>query len=86
MLVVDAFLSLLAWLPQDLYFALLSDADAELSMYDTNLLTIDASLAALISTNAFTTPVVYLIFNENFRVSFSPVFILLNLLALINSF
>ncbi|XP_067943470.1 putative neuropeptide Y receptor 11 [Watersipora subatra] len=78
MLGVDACLTMLAWLPQSIFFfnsALLStlplyssnNSDAETSGNSIQGYIEDAGLAALICTNAYATPIVYLIFNKYFR-------------------
>ncbi|XP_067942731.1 putative neuropeptide Y receptor 11 [Watersipora subatra] len=67
MLVVDAFLTLVAWLPQNLYFTIFTNYEAGFSEFTTQTFVLDACFAALISTNTFSTPIVYFIFNKYFR-------------------
>ena len=68
MLAVDAFLTVTTWLPYRIYDSLV------VSLYDNpyrnETLDIVYSVLTLLKlTNAFTTPVVYFIFNKYFRVS-----------------
>ncbi|XP_067942691.1 growth hormone secretagogue receptor type 1-like [Watersipora subatra] len=74
MLSVDAFLSLVTLLPHDLYYAARQSSGLDLSTYSVDVLTTDVVLAALTCTNAFSTPVVYLIFNKYFRMDVKKLF------------
>ena len=73
MLVVDAFLTLVTWLPSNVYSSM-----AETSQVNVNysleqlqmLIKVFQFLTVLMLSNAFTTPIVYFIFNKNFRVRF----------------
>lgn len=70
MLVVNAFLTLSTWLPFNLYIAILENHIEEFWNKYTlrQLFTMDTVLIGVLLTNAFTTPIVYYIFNRHFRV------------------
>ncbi|XP_067943407.1 pyroglutamylated RF-amide peptide receptor-like [Watersipora subatra] len=67
MLGVNALLTLLAWLPQGLYFVILSNSDIRWKENDKSLFITDAIMSGVIGTNAYTTPIVFFIFNKYFR-------------------
>ena len=71
MLVIDALLTVATWLPYNLCLAVTASYGVEIyKMYTLRtLLTVDAVLKGVMFTNAFSTPVVYFIFNKHFRVS-----------------
>ena len=71
MLVVDAILTLITWLPASIYLAVVHHIGASFFKAHTpiQLITITSCLIGLMMTNAFITPIVYFIFNSNFRVS-----------------
>ena len=71
MLVIDAFLTLTTWLPVHLYVSVIGFTGEQFYEAYTlkEILTTNAWLFGLMITNAFTTPIVYFIFNSNFRVS-----------------
>ena len=68
---VDAFLTLATWLPYNLYVTILENhIDEFLKKYTgRQIFAMDATLVGIMVSNAFTTPVVYFIFNQHFRVS-----------------
>ena len=70
MLVVNAFLTLSTGLPFNLYIAILENHIEEFWNKYTlrQLFTMDTVLIGVLLTNAFTTPIVYYIFNRHFRV------------------
>ncbi|XP_067943408.1 rhodopsin-like [Watersipora subatra] len=74
MLAVDALLTLIAWLPRNFYFAIFANSDAGWRENTLGTFIEDACLAALSSTNAFCTPIVYLIFNKYFRMDVKLLF------------
>ena len=71
MLVIDAFLTLATWLPINIYITVIGSIGKPFYRAHTwkQIFTIDACLFGLMMTNGFTTPIVYFIFNSNFRVS-----------------
>ena len=68
---VDAFLTLVTWLPKALYWPIIQHLGD--SLYDTHswhtILTVEEVLLAIMLTNMFSTPIVYFLFNRGFRVS-----------------
>ena len=72
MLVVDSFLTLVTWLPYNIYPPVIEAAARSKSdVYDDPSADIRGFriLTALMLTNVFSTPIVYFIFNRNVRVS-----------------
>ncbi|XP_067942536.1 substance-K receptor-like [Watersipora subatra] len=67
MLAIDALMTLLAWVPRMMYFLILSNSKKEWVKNGMSIFIQDASLAALMSTNVFSTPIIYFIFNTYFR-------------------
>ncbi|XP_067943356.1 RYamide receptor-like [Watersipora subatra] len=70
MLAVDSLLTLITWLPFNIL--LVFDSTPLLDKNPSNFYITEVTLYMLMGTNAFSTPVVYLIFNKNFRHSFFP--------------
>ena len=70
MLVIDAFLTLLTWLPYNIYPSIMENRNLMTSDMDTIQfrVTVFHVLTAMMLTNVFSTPIVYLIFNRHFRV------------------
>ncbi|XP_067943107.1 growth hormone secretagogue receptor type 1-like [Watersipora subatra] len=73
MLAVDTFLTLVTWLPHAIHTSVTAakkdntpSGIVELSSKD---FVLEGCLSALVCTNAFSTPIVYMIFNKHFRVS-----------------
>ncbi|XP_067939444.1 growth hormone secretagogue receptor type 1-like [Watersipora subatra] len=69
MLLVNAFLSLSTWLPYNVYNSFtVSNAEKFYSpeRYQQTL-NVEMSLAALLASNSYSTPIIYFIFNSNFR-------------------
>lgn len=72
MLVVDSFLTLVTWLPYNIYPPVIeAAARSKADVYDDPSADIRGFriLTALMLTNVFSTPIVYFIFNRHFRVS-----------------
>ena len=74
MLVVDAFLTLVTWIPISLYASVVEIIQLDDYSFEQlqRLIKVYQFLKVLMLTNAFTTPIVYFIFNKNFRVSLVP--------------
>ncbi|XP_067942590.1 rhodopsin-like [Watersipora subatra] len=65
MLAVDALLTLITWLPFNIF--LVFDSEPLLDKNASRYLITEVTLYMLMGTNAFSTPVVYFIFSKNFR-------------------
>ena len=67
MLAADALLTIITWLPEEIYYFLMVEGMAP----QTTLQNISLRVAfqGLSLTNVFSTPIVYFIFNSGFRVS-----------------
>ena len=73
MLMIDTFLTLITWLPYHMYISIAGGIKPSIDN-TTNLkevYTIKLFLTTVSLTNCFSTPIVYFIFNGNFRVSMS---------------
>ena len=70
MLMIDAFLTLATWLPWNLYMVIADSLGSTFSSIYTEreIFSIGVVLTGVMLTNVFTTPIVYYIFNRNFRV------------------
>ncbi|XP_067945147.1 cysteinyl leukotriene receptor 1-like [Watersipora subatra] len=66
MLAVDAALTVSTWLPLNIFYTLTA-TKSEIDLYSEQGSITDAVLVSLMSTNAFSTPVIYFIFSKNFR-------------------
>ena len=84
MLVIDAFLTLLTWLPYNIYPSIMENRNLMTSDMDTIQfrVTVFHVLTAMMLTNVFSTPIVYLIFNRHFRVRTTFIYYLLLLFHL----
>ena len=69
MLVVDSFATLLTWLPFNIYPAVVETLGLTKLDDSSNIFRVFRVLTALMLTNVFSTPIVYFVFNTNFRVS-----------------
>ena len=70
MLMVDALLTLATWLPYTLYALIVAHIDGFYDNYSPKtVVSLEQSLFLLMMTNMFSTPVVYFVFNRNFRVT-----------------
>ena len=72
MLVIDAFLTLITWLPYQIFSAVYESSQSEIQYTPEeieDIVRIHQILTILMLTNTFSTPIVYFIFNRNFRVS-----------------
>ena len=71
MLVVDAFMTVLTWLPYYLFYSITLSFFSHIraSYSERQTFALDVFMFALIMTNAFSTPIVYFVFNRHFRVS-----------------
>ena len=71
MLVVDAMVTLATWLPHNIYTAATEALGDDLYVIYTerHVWVMDTVFSALMATNAFSTPVIYFIFNKQFRVN-----------------
>ena len=67
MLVIDAFLTILTWTPEVIFFLMDRTGGFKGSMK--KYLTIVIVLQGLSLTNVFSTPIVYYVFNNNFKVN-----------------
>ena len=68
MLVIDAFLTVLTWMPEVIYFLMIIGGFKE-DMEAKIFWTISVVLQGLSLTNVFSTPIVYYLFNNNFKVN-----------------
>jgi hypothetical protein len=70
MLVVDASVTLITWLPHNLFISLKLSYPALFELYIWSQIAVTQdTLIAIVFTNSISTPLIYLIFNKAFRVS-----------------
>ena len=71
MLVIDAFLTLITWLPYNVYEIIADGLGGDIfDSYTTEQLDVmSRTLVVIVITNMFSTPIVYFTFNRHFRVS-----------------
>ena len=68
MLVVDAFLTILTWIPEEIFYLMIV-VSLEEHLEMKKQYTIAVVLQGLSLTNVFSTPIVYYLFNNNFKVN-----------------
>ena len=72
MLVVDSILTIIAWLPNKIFWCIFNSREDVYKLFGDKDATISkAVLTGILLTNTFTTPLVYFSFNKNFRVSYT---------------
>ena len=67
MLVIDAFLTILTWMPEELFYLMVLGGFRLQDMKKHLIVVI--VLQGLSLTNVFSTPIVYYLFNNNFKVN-----------------
>ena len=68
MLVIDASVTLVTWLPFNLLYSISGGVESLENLTTRQIFILDSLLLGLMMTNVFSSPVIYIIFNRAFRV------------------
>ena len=68
MLVIDASVTLVTWLPFNLLYSISGGVESLENLTIRQIFILDSLLLGLMMTNVFSSPVIYIIFNRAFRV------------------